>query len=65
MSSTSKPVYCSTLDKTFPSKNSVALHLKIHMASLNKVLNGMMKTSNGHSFEWYDEQKHPKPDPSL
>ena len=65
MSISPKPVYCSTLNKTFPSKNSVVINLRIHMPSLNKILNGMMKTSNGHAFEWYDETKHPKPDLSL
>jgi hypothetical protein len=58
---TPKAVYCSTLDKTFPSINSVVKTLGIRYLRVRSVLGGVAKSVNGYNFEWYDPDKHPTP----
>ena len=56
-----KPVYCSTLDKTFSSIKEVSIILSLNRSSVKDVLRGKMKTTGGYSFEWYIPSIHPKP----
>ena len=56
-----KAVYCSTLDKTFPSINKVVGELGIKYLRVMSVLKGVSQSVKGHKFEWYDPEKHPAP----
>ena len=54
-----KQIYCSTLNRVFPSLRSVCTELGVKYLSLRKVLGGAAKTTKGYSFEWYDPKLHP------
>ena len=61
MDSIAKPVYCKEKNMTFPSLNSVVLHMGVKYMAVRRVLAGVARSHKGYTFEWYDPSKHPAP----
>lgn len=56
-----KPLFCITMNKTFPSVVSASKALGVSGQRIKYVLAGVAQSIKGHRFEWYDPNKHPAP----